>query len=76
MEITVFSRPNCNPCAKVKTWLNTKNVRFREVDVTQDLEGFQMLKTLGYSSVPVISTGSEHWSGIDLTKMKGLVKGE
>ena len=74
MEITVFSRPDCNPCAKVKTWLNNKNVEFNEVDVTEDVDGLNTIKSLGYSSVPVILSGDDHWSGIDLEKMKGLIK--
>ena len=74
MESTVFSRPDCNPCAKVKTWLNNKNVNYREVDVSKDVQGLNTLKDLGYTSVPVILAGNGHWSGINLDKMKELTR--
>lgn len=73
MNITVFSQPGCTPCARVKAWLNSKNVDFTERNVQEDADALDTILDLGYSGVPVIMAGDKHWSGIDLAKMKELV---
>jgi len=71
--ITVYSQPNCVPCKKVKTWLDSKEIAYVEKDVTADVAAFNELQALGYNSTPVVSTPTRAWAGIDLAKMKSLL---
>lgn len=71
--LIVYSQPNCNPCKQVKSWLSGKGIEYKEVDVTQDVDAFNRLKSLGYQITPVIETPTDHWSGVNLQKMKELV---
>ena len=72
--VTVFSQPNCVPCRKVKAWLDNKGVDYIERDVTADAEAFNDLKNMGYNTTPVVVAGSDHWAGINLPKMKELIR--
>lgn len=72
-KVTVFSQPNCVPCRKVKTWLDSKGVEYEERDITTDEEAYRHVRELGHMGVPVIETKEKNWSGIDLEKMKELV---
>jgi glutaredoxin-like protein NrdH len=71
--ITVYSQPNCVPCKKVKTWLDNKEIAYVEKDVTADVAAYNEVKSMGYSTMPVVQTETRTWSGIDLAKMKSLL---
>lgn len=72
MSVTVFSRPGCVPCTRVKSWFDTKGIEYEERNVYEDEEALNTITNLGYSGVPVILAGDQHWSGINLEKMKEL----
>lgn len=36
MELIVISQHGCNPCRMVKNYLNSENVEYTEVNVTED----------------------------------------
>lgn len=71
--IVVYSQPNCVPCKKVKSWLDSKEIAYVEKDVTADVAAYSELQSLGYNTTPVVSTPTRAWAGIDLAKMKSLL---
>ncbi|MGY2747242.1 glutaredoxin family protein [Arthrobacter sp. UYCu723] len=70
--ITIYSRPDCQPCKQIKRWWKGKGVTFQEVDVEQHPENKASIKALGYDGVPVIvvSNGDPetdmHWQGLNM----------
>ncbi|WP_029923876.1 glutaredoxin family protein [Nocardia otitidiscaviarum] len=62
-EITVYSRPGCQPCKATIKKLNSLGADYRKVDVTEDAEALDYIKSLGYLQAPVVVAGGEHWAG-------------
>lgn len=61
--VTVYSKPACGGCAFTKKYLEKLGVAFEEVDVTKVPDGLKHIKSLGYSSLPVVEYGDTHFTG-------------
>ncbi len=70
--ITVYTLPSCVQCDSTKRLLNSIDVDYEEIDMSQDPIALEMVKTLGYSSAPVVIAGEEHWSGFRMDRIKAL----
>lgn len=75
--ITVYTKPNCQPCKATHRWLNSRGIDYSTVDVTKSPADLAAIKSLGYEGVPVVivSNGDAetdlHWHGFhpdNLTK--------
>jgi glutaredoxin-like protein NrdH len=73
--ITIYSRPDCQPCKRIKAWWDRKGVPFNEVNVEESPADLVAIKALGYERVPVtvVSNGDPetdiHWGGLHLDNM-------
>jgi glutaredoxin-like protein NrdH len=73
--ITFYSRPDCQPCKRIKAWWDRKGVPFNEVNVEESPADLVAIKALGYERVPVtvVSNGDPetdiHWGGLHLDNM-------
>lgn len=71
--VTVYTQPACMPCRFTKKRLTERGIEFREIDLTTDPDAMNYVKSLGYSSAPVVVTPSgEHWSGLVVDKIDAL----
>ena len=74
--ITIYSRPSCQPCKRIKAWWDRKGVTYQEVNVEESPADLAALKSLGYEQVPVtvVSNGDPetdlHWQGLVLANME------
>lgn len=54
--IKLYSTPTCQYCKKLKTFLDSKDVKYLEIDVSTDaVAKEEMMKISGQMSVPVTS---------------------
>lgn len=73
--ITLYSRPDCQPCKQIKRWWTSRDVVFREVNVEESPADLAAIKSLGYERVPVtvVSNGDPetdlHWGGLHMSNM-------
>lgn len=72
MPVTVYTLPNCVQCDTTKRMLDNKNIQYNTIDLTEDDSAYQMVKSLGYQSAPVVIAGDEHWSGFRIEKINAL----
>ena len=72
MGVTVYSLPNCVQCDSTKRMLKKNEIAFDEVDMSQDPIALEMVKSLGYTSAPVVIAGEDHWSGFRMDKIQNL----
>jgi glutaredoxin-like protein NrdH len=72
-SITVYSKPACPQCDATKRHLTTKGVEFEVVDITQDNAAREAVLALGYSSAPVVVSGSTHFSGFRPDKLNAVI---
>ena len=68
--ITVYSKPNCQPCRATKRWLDKRGIPYTEVDITTSPADLEAITALGFQEAPVVivSTGDPEtdimWSGL------------
>ena len=72
MSITVYSKPWCVQCNATYRALTKKGIDYTVVDVTEDSAAYDHVVGLGYQQVPVVETGSDHWSGFRPDKINSL----
>ncbi|MDX2505096.1 MAG: glutaredoxin 3 [Gammaproteobacteria bacterium] len=65
-HIEVYSTPNCPFCVSAKTLLKSKNLSFKEIDVSEDVESLQkMVRLSGLRTVPQIFINNNSIGGFD-----------
>lgn len=50
--ITVYTQPNCGPCKQAIAALDVHGVQFEVIDVTEDAESLEHIKSLGATGTP------------------------
>lgn len=69
-QVTVYSTTWCAFCKAAKQYFDSKNVKYNEVDVEQDVAaGQQIVEETGQMGVPVIRIGKELIVGFDRPKI-------
>ena len=53
MGIVVYTTEDCRQCKMTKRFLDSANVEYKTVDLSEDQESRKLLKNAGYSSAPV-----------------------
>ena len=65
-NIEVYSTPNCPYCVRAKALLQSKNLIFKEIDVSDDVESLQkMVQLSGLRTVPQIFINDQSIGGFD-----------
>jgi len=77
VEVTVYTRPGCQPCRASKRKLDSLGVEYTEVDILQDPESRDYILSLGHKAAPVVtvftgSAGLHHWSGYKPERLEAL----
>ena len=63
MTITVYSKPACVQCTATYRALDRLGVDYDIVDISQDAEALDRVRSLGYMQAPVVIVGEQHWAG-------------
>ncbi len=73
-EVLVYSTTWCGVCKTAKAYLDSKGVRYREVDVETDAGGREAFAKLGGRGVPLILVGERRMDGFDQRKLEEMLK--
>ena len=71
-SVVVYTLPSCVQCESTKRVLKSIDVEFEEIDMSQDPIALEMVRSLGYTSAPVVISGEDHWSGFRMDRIKAL----
>ncbi|RUM18088.1 glutaredoxin-like protein NrdH [Rhizobium vallis] len=63
MSVTVYSKPACVQCTATYRALDRLGVDYDIVDISQDSEALDRVRSLGYMQAPVVIAGERHWAG-------------
>jgi glutaredoxin-like protein NrdH len=74
VEITVLGKPCCPQCRMTTQHLDRLGLPYRYRDVTEDDAARELVQSLGYLSLPVVTAGDMHWSGYRNTRLKRLAE--
>lgn len=72
MDITVYTKPDCQQCSATYRALDKRGLSYRTVDITEDAQAREYVKGLGYLRAPVVVAGEQHWSGFRPDRVKAL----
>jgi glutaredoxin 3 len=73
-NVTIYTTPTCGFCHMTKDYFRSKDVKFKEVDVSQDVAAAQyMVKRTGQMGVPVIEVDEDYVVGFDKPKLDTLL---
>ncbi|EJB05358.1 Glutaredoxin-like protein NrdH [Rhizobium leguminosarum bv. trifolii WSM597] len=63
MSVTVYSKPACVQCTATYRALDHLGVDYDIVDISEDAEALDRVRSLGYMQAPVVIAGERHWAG-------------
>lgn len=73
-RVLVFTTPTCPWCNRAKTYLRSKGVPFREVDVSRDASAArELVRRTGQMGVPVIEIDGRPIVGFDQPRIDALL---
>jgi len=73
-RVTVFTTPTCSWCNRAKTYLRTRGVQFREVDVSRDPAAARdLVRRTGQMGVPVIEIDGRSIVGFDQSRIDAML---
>lgn len=72
MSIIIYSKPDCVQCNATYRAFDKQGIDYQVIDLTQDLQALNHVKSLGYQQVPVIVAGDDHWAGFRPDKIGAL----
>lgn len=76
MTVTVYTSPNCMPCAGTKRALDKARIPYQVIDVSLAPGAIDTLRALGHTQTPVVTVelpdGMDHWSGHRPDRLKAL----
>lgn len=73
-RVIIFSTPTCGFCNAAKSYMRSKGISFRDVDVTRDQTAARdMVRRSGQMGVPVIDIGGKIVVGFDRPKIDRLL---
>jgi glutaredoxin 3 len=73
-RVIVFSTPTCPWCNRAKTYLRSRGVPFRDVDVSRDPAAARdLVRRTGQMGVPVVEIDGRPIVGFDQARIDGLL---
>ncbi|BEN07826.1 NrdH-redoxin [Serratia marcescens] len=72
MSIIIYSKPDCVQCNATYRAFDKQGIDYQVIDLTQDQQALNHVKSLGYQQVTVIIAGDDHWSGFRPDKIGAL----
>ena len=73
--VTLYTAPECAPCADPRALLNARGVPFREISVIDERQAEDLKKAVGSLSVPSIRVGGSVQKGFEQGAYNGLLDG-
>ena len=73
--IKLYTKNNCIQCTMTKKLLNKDNIKYEEVNVEENSDVLEDLKSRGFKSLPVLSyNDKEYIVGFQVDKLRAFVK--
>lgn len=74
-DVIVYTKKNCMPCNFTKNFLNDNNIDFQELNTTDHPDYIDDVKSMGFTSVPVILIkGEPAFNGFQPDRLATLIK--
>jgi len=74
VDVVVYSTPACSQCFSTKKLMDKKGIKYREVDLSQNLDKLDEFRAQGYTQAPIVTTDIKIWSGFRFDKIDSLAE--
>lgn len=75
MEVRVYTTPTCPWCTRVKEYLQSKGVKYEDINVAEDRNAAaEMISKSGQRGVPVIDINGNIVVGFDQKRIDSLLQ--
>lgn len=75
IKVLIFTTPSCGYCTAAKNYFKSKNIPYREIDITKDPDAQRdMENKSGQKGVPVIIINNRTIVGFDKQKIEDFIK--
>lgn len=71
--INIYSTPTCNKCKTIKMYCQKSNIKFNDIDITNNTEALNKLKNLKLLQLPVIEKGNEIYSLTHMSEIREII---
>ena len=68
-RVVLFTAPGCHWCTTAKTYLKSKGVKFKAIDISKDESAAKDCQRHGCKGVPALLVGSRWICGFDKNKI-------
>jgi glutaredoxin-like protein NrdH len=77
LTVTVYTKPGCPQCDATirhlgKLKLEHPDIEWKKVNLAEQPHAVKTVTDLGYSQVPVVVVGEDHWSGFRPDRIDAL----
>jgi glutaredoxin-like protein NrdH len=72
MRIIIYTKNNCVQCNATKNAMDKQGIEYQLINLDQEPDEIETLKSLGYRQVPVVMAADDHWSGFRPDKISAL----
>lgn len=73
-RVTIYSTPTCSWCTRIKQYLDSKKIKYRDIDVSKDQKAAEaMAKKSGQQGVPQTDINGQIIVGFDKAKIDKLL---
>jgi glutaredoxin-like protein NrdH len=72
MRIIVYTKPDCIQCTFTLNELIRAGIDHAVIDISKNGTAHDYIRSLGYSQLPVIVAGDDHWSGFRIERLRAL----
>lgn len=70
--VILYTKPGCPGCRMSKIFLERNGIAFESRDVIEDPTALAEVQALGYTALPVIVSGGQHWAGYQPDRLESL----
>lgn len=71
--INIYSTPTCSKCKTIKTYCKQNNIDFNDIDIINNIEALNKLRSLKLLQLPVIEKGNEIYSLTHMSEIREII---
>ncbi len=73
-RLVLYSMPNCPHCRRLRQWLRSRGIQFREEEIGRNRRAFKEFQRLGGRTVPLLRAGDRTFGGFDPERLRKWFK--
>ena len=75
-SVVMYSTSWCGVCKNARSYMQSNNIRFKELDIEKNITAHGEYKKLGGKGVPLIMVGSQKMSGFSSSRLESMLAGD